>query len=246
MMKRIDCEMHVGKFVGDLYTWLDHPIGPEELEGVLDEHNFDMTLVMPPTLQSPDNASVGKAIRGHPRLIGFAMINPCEPDGGVAELERSVGEWGMKGLKLVPLRHGYDIDTEVPIRVMQCAERLGLPVSIHSGAHYCLPWQIADLARKFPTVPIIMDHMGWRYYVDGAINVAMTTPNIYLETAMVSQPGCIKLAVSKIGADRVIYGSDYPTGDPASMLATVKAARLKPEEEAWVLGGTLARIMRIE
>mgnify|MGYP001214700310 FL=1 len=56
-----------------------------------------------------------------------------------------------------------------------------------------------------------MDHMGWRYYVDGAINVALTTPNIYLETAMVSMPGYIKLAVNKIGADRVIYGSDYPT-----------------------------------
>ena len=245
-MLRIDCEMHIGNFTGDLYAWLDHEIRPQELEALLDRHGFDMALIMPPTLQDPDNRSMAKALQGHPRLLGFAMINPYGPEGGVPELERAVGEWGMKGMKLVPLRHGYDIDTEVPIRAMQCAERLGLPVSIHSGAHYCLPWQIADLARKFPTVPVIMDHMGWRYYVDGAINVAMTTPNIYLETAMVSMPGYIKLAVNKLGADRVIYGSDYPTGSPASMLEVVKAANLKPEEEALVLGGTLARVLRLE
>ena len=91
-----------------------------------------------------------------------------------------------------------------------------------------------------------MDHMGWRYYVDGAIKVAMKTPNIYLETAMVSMPGYIKIAVDKLGADRVIYGSDYPTGDPGAMLQVIKAARLKPEEEAMVLGGTLAKILGIK
>jgi predicted TIM-barrel fold metal-dependent hydrolase len=243
---RIDCEMHIGKFAGDLYAWLEHEIGPRELEGVLDQHQFDMALVMPPVAQYPDNSSMGKALQGHPRLVGFAMINPFGPDGGVLELERAVGDWGMRGLKLVPLRHGYDVDSEVPMRVMTCAERLGLPVSIHSGAHYCLPWQIADLAKKFPTVPVIMDHMGWRYYVEGAINVALTTPNIYLETALVSMPGYLKLAVNKVGADRVIYGSDYPTGHPGAMLEVVKAARLKPEEEALVLGGTLARLLRID
>jgi len=242
---RIDCEMHIGNFVGDLYAWLDHEIRPQELEALLDQHEFDMALIMPPTLQEPDNRSMGEALRGHPRLLGFAMINPYGPGGGVPELERAVGEWDMKGMKLVPLRHGYEIDGEVPLRAMKCAERLGLPVSIHSGAHYCLPWQIGDIAKKFPTVPVIMDHMGWRYYVDGAINVAETTPNIYLETAMVSMPGYIKIAVNRLGADRVIYGSDYPTGHPGAMLQIVQAAKLKPEEEAFVLGGTLAKILRI-
>jgi predicted TIM-barrel fold metal-dependent hydrolase len=243
---KIDCEMHIGDLKGDPYVWLDHKVGAPELEAVLDQHGLDMTMVMAPTAQYPDNESIAKAIKGHARLIGYAVVNPYGPGGGVPELDRCVQEWGMKGLKLMPLRHGYEVDGEVPLRAMERAARLGVPVSIHSGAQFCLPWQIADLARKFPSVPVIMDHMGFRYYVDGAINVAKTTPNIYLETALVSMPGYVRMAVDQVGADRVIYGSDYPTGHPASMLAVIKAANLKPEQEALVLGLNLARIMNID
>jgi predicted TIM-barrel fold metal-dependent hydrolase len=243
---RIDAEMHIGDMKGDPYVWLDHEVGPNQLEEIMDDHGIGMTMVMAPTSQYPDNESIGRAIAGHARLLGYAVVNPYGPGGGVPELERAVGEWDMRGLKLMPLRHGYEIDGDVALRVMACAERLELPVSIHSGAQFCLPWQIADLARKFPSVPVIMDHMGYRYYVDGAINVAMTTPNIYLETALVSMPGYVRMAVDRVGADRVIYGSDYPTGHPAAMLAIIKAARLKPEQEALVLGLNLARLMKID
>jgi predicted TIM-barrel fold metal-dependent hydrolase len=149
----------------------------------------------------------------------------------------------MKGLKLMPFRHGYEVDGEVPRRITARAAELGLPVSIHSGAQFCLPWQIADLAQAFPTVPVIMDHMGFRYYVDGAINVARRVPTLYLETALVSMPGYIRMAVDRLGADRVIYGSDYPTGHPAGMLATIRAAALTTQAEALVLGDNLARLL---
>ncbi len=242
---RIDCEVHMGEFRGDLYTWLGRAIEAAELESLLAAQGFDLAIVMPAVAQRPDNDEVGRGIRGSSRLRGFAMVNPYDDDGGVYELERAAGEWDAAGLKLVPLRHGYECDGSVPLRVMRCAERLELPVSIHSGAHYCLPWQIGALARRFPSVPVIMDHMGWRYYVEGAMDVAAETPNVYLETAMVSMPGYIRMAVDRLGADRVIYGSDYPTGDPESMMAVIRAARLSPEQEAQVMGGTLAKLLKL-
>lgn len=242
---RIDCEMHTGAFTGDPYVWLGHPVGPQELEAVLDAYQLDMTIVMAPTAEYPDNRSVAEAIHGHRRFLGFAVVNPYGPQGGAEELDRAVKEWGMRGLKLMPLRHGYEIDGDVPRRLMKRTADLGLPVSIHSGAQFCLPWQIADLAQEFPGVPVIMDHMGWRYYVDGAINVARRVPNLYLETALVSMPGYIRMAVDKVGADRVIYGSDYPTGHPEVMLAAIKAAKLSPRDEALVLGGNLARLLNL-
>jgi hypothetical protein len=88
--------------------------------------------------------------------------------------------------------------------------------------------------------------MGWRYYIDGAIDVAQEEKNIYLETALVGMPGYIRMAVDKAGPDRVIYGSDYPTGHPSSMLANIEAANLKPADKALVLGGNLARILGIK
>jgi len=46
---RIDCEMHIGAFQGDPYVWLGHPVGPKELEAILDAHGLDMAVVMAPT-----------------------------------------------------------------------------------------------------------------------------------------------------------------------------------------------------
>jgi hypothetical protein len=201
---------------------------------------------MAPTTDYPDNKGLAKAIRKYPRFIAFAMVNPDGPGGGVPELERAVKDWGMRGLKLQPQRHGYEVDGNAPLRLMKCAEKLGIPVSIHSGTQACLPWQIAHLAKKFPTVPVIMNHMGYRYYVDGAIYTAMETPNLYLDTVLVSMPGYLRMAVDKVGADRIVYGSDFPTGHPSSMIATLKAAGLSARDEALVMGDNMARIMKIK
>ena len=127
---RIDCEMHIGEFSGDPYVWLGHPVGPAELEAVMDEYRLDMTMVMAPTAQYPDNERLADALVGHDRLIGFAVVNPYGPDGGEPELRRAVTEWGMKGLKLMPLRHGYEVDGRTAWKVMESASELGVPVSI--------------------------------------------------------------------------------------------------------------------
>jgi predicted TIM-barrel fold metal-dependent hydrolase len=242
----IDCEVHIGRFKGDPYTWLEGPVDAAQLLGVMDRYAIDRAIVMAPTEQFPKNEVLAAAIRGQPRLLSFAVVNPFDADDGVVELKRAVTAWGMRGLKLMPLRHGYEIDGDAALPLMTAAAELGIAVSIHSGAaQFCLPWQIARLARRFPTVPVIMDHMGWRYYVDGAIDVALEQPNIYLETALVGMPGYIRMAVDKLGPERVIYGSDYPTGHPSSMLANIDAANLKPADKALVLGGNLARVLRL-
>jgi len=241
----IDCQAQIGDFKGDAYTWLKEPIGIPQLLAVMDRYGIDKTIVMAATEQSPKNIAVAEAIRASDRLLSFAFINPYEEQGGVPLLRQAVLDYGMKGLKLQPARHAYEIDGSNAVPLMREARELGIPVMIHSGTNYCLPWQIAMLARQFPEVPVIMDHMGWRYYVDGAIDVAKDYSNIYLETALVAMPGYIRMAVDKIGPERVIYGSDYPIGHPASMIANVDAADLSPADRALVMGDNLVRLLKL-
>jgi len=241
----IDCEVHIGQFKGDPYTWLEEPVGVPQLLRIMDQYRIDRAIVMAPTEQFPKNEEIAASLRNQARLLGFAVVNPYGEGAGVPELRNAITKWGMSGLKLMPLRHAYEIDGETAVPIMKAAAEFGIPVSIHSGSQFCLPWQIADLARKFSTVPVIMDHMGWRYYVDGAINVAKEVPNIFLETALVGMPGYIRMAVDKVGPERVIYGSDYPTGHPSSMMANIDAANLKPADKELVMGGNLARILRL-
>lgn len=111
---RIDCEVHIGKYKGDFYRWVEGDVSVSKMEDLMDEFHLDMCIVMAPTTNRPDNNAIAVALKGHPRLMSFAVVNPDGPGGGVPELERAVSEWGMKGLKLHPPRHGYEIDGDAP------------------------------------------------------------------------------------------------------------------------------------
>ena len=46
--------------------------------------------------------------------------------------------------------------------------------------------------------------------------------------------------IRRHGADRVVFGSDWPMADPAAEIAAIRDLGLTPEEEAGILGGNLA------
>jgi hypothetical protein len=51
--------------------------------------------------------------------------------------------------------------------------------------------------------------------------------------------------IARHGADRVVYGSDWPMTDPAAEIAAVRALSLPASEEAAILGGNLAALLGI-
>ncbi len=88
----------------------------------------------------------------------------------------------MPILKLMAVACNYPIYGQVPLPVLDKACELGLPVNIHSGARLSTPAQIALVAARYPDVPIIMEHMGYRDGTDEAIEVAKVFSNVHLGT----------------------------------------------------------------
>ena len=111
------------------------------------------------------------------------------------------------------------------------AER-DLPVLIHSGHPiFTLPWSIEELAVAFPTVRIIMAHMGHGnvVYINAAIDIAERRPNVYLETSGMPMHTKIREAVERVGPTRVLYGSDVPLHHPQVEILKVRLSGLPPE-----------------
>ena len=104
------------------------------------------------------------------------------------------------------------------------------------------PLEIAVLAQAFPDVPVIMDHMGYRYYVAEALAAARQAPNIYLATTAVMEPHWIRLAVKELGADRVIFGSNAPYVWTKTQIDVVHQAELSDSDEKKVLTENFARL----
>jgi len=185
-------------------------------------------------------------LRGHAIFRGGIWLDPNEGDSALNALETAVVEWGFKGLKLMPMLQNFSCVGRVADPLMKKAQELGIVVTIHSGGRLSHPLEIGELALRFPEVPIIMDHMGYRYDVGAAIAVARRSPNVYLMPTTVMDPRIIQWAVNALGAERVVFGSNAPAVFPETQLLVVRQAELPPEQEAKVLGTNAARMFGLE
>jgi predicted TIM-barrel fold metal-dependent hydrolase len=174
------------------------------------------------------------------RLYGFARLHPGYGDHAVRLLRSAVSDLGFLGLKLHPvstLSHPAGADTVALVRE---ATDLGVPVLFHCGDEpMTTPYQIATLAEKCPEAQIILGHMGGYYHVDEAIEAAERFPNLYLETSAMPFPLKIHEAVRRIGAGRVLFGSDGPVCSPVLEMEKIRLASLSDADTAQVLGGTI-------
>jgi predicted TIM-barrel fold metal-dependent hydrolase len=223
--------------------------GLEGLETLCREGGISKAVVISAIGVQPNNRELAEKLAAHPGgkdlFLPCAWINPNFGEAAVSELETCVREWGFVALKLMPTHHFIRLVGTVAHSLMRKAQELKIPVTIHSGTFLAHPLEIAVMARAFPDVPVIMDHMGYRYHVAEAIAAAQQTPNIYLATTAVMEPHWIRQAVKEIGADRVMFGSNAPYVWPTTQIQVIHQAELSETDERKLLSENCARLFKL-
>lgn len=223
-MKIIDAHAHIGYIGG----WADVGITEEELIAQMDEFNIEKT-----ALCNEDNDLTLDVMKRHPgRIIGCVYVNPLNQKT-VDDMDKYI-EAGFAAVKLNPLRHAYCADAEIIDAVMEKAEKYNAPVCIHSGhPPYSLPWQVGLLAERHPNVKLMMIHMGHGHgvYIDAAIKMALRYPNIYLEMSGMPMPSKIREAYERVGAERIMFGTDTPFHHPTVEMQKVITSGLDKEAQ---------------
>lgn len=161
-------------------------------------------------------------------LIGFASVNPITNPNAVADFEKYVTEYGMRGLKLHPRHQGLSADDERIVPVVEKAAELGVPVTMcgslwkHAPLRNQQPINVDVLAKRVPEAKIIIAHGGGFKFMDAFV-VAVANDNVYLETSISMKyfaetpfEDQYMFTLHKIGAHRVIFGSDHPE-DPTAL-----------------------------
>ena len=77
------------------------------------------------------------------------------------------------------------------------------------GLPFSLPSLLIPRAKEFPELRIVLAHAGNNFYVAEAIIAAQCCDNILLEPSWCG-PHRVKEAVHKLGAGRILFGSDLP------------------------------------
>lgn len=211
-------------------------------------YGFDNSYVVDGCNQFPD------------RLVAVGSVDVAADDA--VPVIRNWVDRGLKGLRIFTGGSTKDFDpTELEnpaaYPAWELLGELGVPMCIQTGP-VGLP-QVTDLARRFPNVNIILDHLGRPDVLDGppyanadSLFALADIPNIYLKLTprifgdatkgQASAETFFARVAAAFGASRMAWGSNFPTspGTLADILATARAglATLSEEDQSWIFAKT--------
>ncbi|KYH42155.1 MAG: hypothetical protein AYL32_000060 [Candidatus Bathyarchaeota archaeon B26-2] len=197
------------------------------------------------------NKIVAEAMRRYPnRFIGAGCINPNYPEDIDEEIQFCFYKSGMKVVKPYPAAHKYPLFGSRYRRLLECADRLRLPVLTpgycdHLPEHREPVKMVEKLSREYPKAKFLMVHSGSRYPVARRyVELAKRCGNVFLEiTYTTITYGMIKYLVDEVGDDRVLFGSDAAFRDIAPQLGWVVYAKISEESKRKILGLNMKRIL---
>lgn len=181
------------------------------------------------------------------RFIPFCVIHPRQRTA-IREMRRCIEDWGWRAIKLHPYNHTYPADCYSARKIVREAAELDVPVLVHSSKHvYSDPQRVGKLAEMVPNATIIMGHMGGHLGEWDALEVAEEYENIILDTAASSMRfGLVAEAVDRVGAERVVFGTNMPICYPGPNIVRVTNADITEKQKRMVLGESIARIVGIK
>jgi len=206
------------------------------------------------------NSYVIEAIRRYPhRLRGMAVSLPTLGQRAVYELERCA-QSGMVGLgELMPHGQGYRLsDTALLAPLMGVVRRYNLVVLAHCSepvghlypgkGNVSLPDMIAFLTA-FPDIRFIAAHWGGGLpFYTLMPEIQRITANVWYDTAAtiyLYQDRIFPIVEKMVGADRILFASDYGLISQKRLISRIRQSGLSEEQVAMVLGGNAQRLFGI-
>ncbi len=181
-------------------------------------------------------------------IIGFGTLHPDYPDCE-KELLR-IQSLGLRGLKLHPIFQGFDIDAP-------CAEKIyravgnKMPILMHVGdknSDATTPERLARVLDRHPELTVVAAHMGGVFEWDKAKEHLLGRKNVYLDTSSAIRFLEPEETVSMIrahGADRVLFGTDYPLALHKEELLNIDRLDLTEEEKESILWKNAYRLLKL-
>jgi len=205
------------------------------------------------------NAWTCAVARENPGLVAFIGLDPSMgEDDLAAEVEERARE-GAKGIKLHPSNQRFFPADRRFWPAYAKAQALGMAIITHSGAlallddpeQHAHPRNFVDVLRDFPGINLVFAHM-CRGFSDEVAEVMQSYPNAYLDTSGaisgIANPFAITdeeamTMIRRVGADRVLFGSDWPWHHPLKDAARIDSLPLSAEEKRLIFCENAQRVL---
>jgi predicted TIM-barrel fold metal-dependent hydrolase len=188
---------------------------------------------------APGNALVHEQCsRSAARLLPFYFADPLRDVESYRAAARD-----FHGLEISPAVHGFRLDDPAVAELVTIAAAAGHCVyAVCLGRPGARTADLVRLARSFPRVTFVWGHCGHTGLDIAGLAEIAGVPNVLAETS-----GCLTVtareAVRRLGAGRVLFGTEYPLQAPAVELVKAGALGLDPLDLHDVLWGNACRVL---
>lgn len=182
------------------------------------------------------------------RFIVFGSVHPDYEDVEY-EIQR-VKNHGLKGFKFHPDFQAFNIDDD---KALSMYEMIGpdYPIVIHVGdkkLDYSNSGRLARVLDIFPKHKFVAAHMGGYSAWDNEAK-SLVGKNVWFDTSSTLcevSPEKLTEMIKEHGADRVLFGTDYPIVSLREEAARIEALALTEEEKDKIFYKNAAALLELE
>ncbi|MCC6861715.1 MAG: amidohydrolase family protein [Bryobacterales bacterium] len=246
-----DAHLHTPSENGELFQWHQITKTMPDFVAYLDKCGVRRGVISAArsnTAREPDSYRAGNrevaryAERWRGRFRPSCVVTPFRIEEALREIEECATQLGFLWIgEFCNYMTGYRYDTPEWKSVMELAARLNLVVQIHTNTA-----EMRFLADTFPSNTIVFPHFGGNTKdIFERIAIVAAHPNTLIDVSGsgIERVGILERAVGEIGADRVLYGSDFTINEPSAVIARVRNAFLTAADREKILYGNLDRLL---
>ncbi|MFC1558152.1 amidohydrolase family protein [candidate division KSB1 bacterium] len=251
-----DSHVHLPSLSGKTYIWHDVlSLLPDSrsffeylnrcgIEKILGQGTPDVqsSSNIPKLVTSANDASLFWRDKYPEFIVPACNANPDFLELSIKEMERMHKE-GVAWLgEMLGYMFNYKYITPEFYKIVEAASDLNYIISIHANNE-----EMEKLLEDFPKVTWNLCHFtNSKKGMVERFEIGAKHPNMLLDTSGsgIERMGMLELAVEKMSADRIIFGSDFPINDPGQSLSRIGNAFLSQKGKNKVMRSNLIRVLK--
>ena len=197
------------------------------------------------------NNFIATSVAANPeRLVGLGTLHP-ESEDIKGDVEQIIA-LGLKGVKLHPDIQAFKIDDYRCLKIYELCEEKGLPVLMHTGDNrydYSNPNRLLPILDIYKNLTVIGAHLGGWSIWEEAVLKYKDCKNFYVDCSSsfnYIDKETAKRIIRTYGADKVLFGTDYPMWSHESELEYFFSLGLDEQEIMSILNINAKKLFNLE
>jgi len=188
------------------------------------------------------NRAVLAEIDGSPRLHGTFALLPAatREQGDAAEAVGQMLASGCRAAWMWPKKQAFPMGEAACGSVLSELEEHRVPLFLETTEVSL--GQAASICAAHPDLPVISTHVGYRSLRE-LYAIWERHKNHHVDTSMQTTHSGLEDACPRFGAERFLFGTNWPFFTPGAAVAHVMYARISDEDKAKIAGGNLRRLL---